>query len=222
MSTQEEGILMSVRNQLNQAEQFLNAGEYGAARASAQQAIALARAQDHTPSLAAAYYGMASVIWNSGGSSEDAHHYASLAAQHTKANTSTDLLVRTLIARLKVARGNYEAAKLLLEDLLRFYESENRQDGKADVYRSLGDMYRVQGKNDLAQEHYFQALELYHQADDPLNHAGLLLSIGTLMYQTGDSAEALHYWTEARLIAQGSGYGHIVEAVDKAMEVLKA
>lgn len=213
---------MSVRNQLNQAEQFLNAGDYGNARNSAQQAIVLARAQDHTPSLAAAYYGMASVIWNSGGTSEDAHHYASLAAQHTKANTSTDLLVRMLVARLKVARGNYEAAKLLLEDLLRFYESENRQEGKADVYRSLGDMYRIQGKNDLAREHYFQALGLYQHFDDPLNHAGLLLSIGTLMYQTGDPAEALRYWTEARLIAEDKGYRHILEAVDKAMEVFEA
>jgi tetratricopeptide (TPR) repeat protein len=222
MTLQDEGILMLVRKHLNDAEGYLNSGAYDSARTSVESAIAAARNQDHTPSLAAAYYGMASVIWNSGGASEDAHRYASLAAQHTKANTTTDLLVRTLIARLKVARGNYDAAQVILDDLLNFYEREERDAGRADVYRSLGDMYLEQGKYDLSREKYFSALELYRKLEDPLNHAGLLVSLGGLMYQMQDQVEAVRYWQEARTLAEDNGYRHIVQAVNRAMDLLKS
>src|SRR5687768_6934358 len=126
-----EAILTRVRQHLNDAEHFLNIREFDKAHDSAEQAIKLAREQDHTPSLAAAYYGMAAVIWSSGGGSEESHRYASLAAQHTKANTETDLLVRTLIARLKAARGNYDAAIVLNEDLLKYYTEVADLSGRA-------------------------------------------------------------------------------------------
>jgi tetratricopeptide (TPR) repeat protein len=212
-----EAILMAARNLLDDAEKHLRAGDYDSARAAVEQALDVARKQDHTPSLAAAYYGMASVIWNSGGTSEDAHHYASLAAQHCKANTSTDLMVRTLIARLKAARGNYEAAVLLNEDLMRYYRREERLDGLADVMRSLGDISRAQGKYEVAKLQYFESLELYKKLEDPLNHSALLLSLGSLMFQMDHHDEAREFWEEARGIAQGQGFRHVLERVEEGL-----
>ena len=212
-----EAILMAARNHLDDAEKHLRAGDYDLARQAVEAALDVARRQDHTPSLAAAYYGMASVIWNSGGTAEDAHHYASLAAQHSKANTSTDLMVRTLIARLKAARGNYEAAMLLNEDLMRYYRQEKQLDGLADVLRSLGDISRARGQYEVAKQQYFESLELYKQLEDPLNHSALLLSLGSLMFQMEHYDEARQYWDEARSIAEGQGFQHVLAHIEEGM-----
>jgi tetratricopeptide (TPR) repeat protein len=216
-----EAILMAARNLLDDAEKHLRARDYDRAREAVQQAIEVARRQDHTPSLAASYYGMASVIWNSGGTAEDAHHYASLAAQHSKANTSTDLMVRTLIARLKAARGNYEAAIILNEDLMRYYRQEERLDGLADVLRSLGDISRARGQFENAKLQYFESLELYKKLEDPLNHSALLLSLGSLMFQMEHHDEARQFWDEARSIAEGQGFQHVLERVEEGLALLE-
>lgn len=222
MAEFEEGVFMTVRKHINAAQENLHRGEFEAAAAAAQCAIDDALSKNHNPSIAAAYYAMASVIWNSGGASEDAHHYASLAAQNTKADTQTDLLVRTLIARLKAARGNYEAAILLNEDLLRYYDREEVLEGRADVLRNLGDVYRAMGDYSLAKEKYYKSLSLYKQLDDPLNHAGLLLSLGALMFQMSDRLGAAEHWQEARSIAESKGYRYILNQIDEALDMLKS
>lgn len=214
-----DAVLMVVRSHLHDADEYIKQKEYDKAKTSAEQAIDVARRNDHTPSLAAAYYGLASVIWNSGGSSEDAHHYATLAAQHTKANTTTDLLARTLIARLKAARGNYEAALILNHDLLNYYRENERLDGQADILRSLGDVYLAKGEYEQAREYYFESMNLYRQIADPLNYCGLLVSLGSLYFQMDDREQARRYWREARAVAEANGFRHILEAAEAALEL---
>lgn len=215
-----ESILMMVRTALNEADEALKQGDFDRAMQKADYAIDAAHNQNHHASLAAAYYAKASVIWNSGGTSEDAHHFASLAAQNSKPNTRTDLLVRTLIARIKAARGNTDAAILLNEDVLRYYYDSNDLEGQADILRSLGDIYRSLGQFDKAHERYFAALNVYREQVEPLNHAGLLLSIGTLMYQQSDAEQARRYWLEAQSIAEANGFRHILQRIDEAMQLL--
>jgi len=212
---------MRVRNLLQDAENQVRAKQYDSAHTSVEQAILLSRQQEHTPSLAASYYGMASVIWGSGGTAEDAHRYASLAAEHTKANTTTDLLVRTLIARIKAARGNYEAATILNEDLLRYYQENQRNEGIADILRSLGDLHRAQGNYALALEKYAESRAYYEKINDPLNLSGLLLSLGALKFQTNQLADARQAWQEARAIAEHNGYQDVLEKADEAMALLQ-
>jgi tetratricopeptide (TPR) repeat protein len=218
---EQESILMLVRNHLRQADQAVNAADYDAALHNVEAAIAAARAQEHAASLAAAYYGKASVIWTFTGDDAQAHHYTNLAVQQTKTNTKTDLLARTLVARIKAARGNYEAAVVLNEDLLRYYYETNDLPGQADILRSLGDIYRAQGQFSIAQERYLAALGVYQTYDDPINYAGLLMSLGTLHYQMNDRAQAQRYWQEARALAEGQGFRHVLLKIDEAMEVLK-
>lgn len=215
-----ESILVSVRGDLYAADEALKQGDFERAMHKADSAIDTAFQQNHPASLAAAYYAKASVIWNSGGSSEDAHHFASLAAQNSKPNTRTDLMVRTLIARLKAARGNSEAAILLNEDVLRYYYETDDLEGQADILRSLGDIYRAQGRFDLAQERYFAALSVYRDHHEPLNHAGLLLSMGALMYQREDKEQARRYWLEAQSIAEANGFRHVLASIQAALEML--
>jgi tetratricopeptide (TPR) repeat protein len=216
----EDAILMSVRRPLDEANRLMNLRNFEAAFQEVEKAIQAARSQEHVASLAAAYYGKAAVIWSSGGSAEEAHRYASLAAQNSRPNSETDLMLRTLIARIKAARQNYEAAILICEDLLRYYKQEDRLAGQADILRSLGDIYMQQGQYDRAREQYMLSLALYESLDDPLNHAGLLLSLGSLMYQTDDPDKARDYWEQARGIAEASGFRHIVERVNEAMSEL--
>lgn len=218
MDSANEGILMTVRTLLREADQLLLTMDYDSARAKAQQAIDAALAQDHNPSIAAAYYGMASVIFGSGGDPYEAHNFCNLALQNTKANTTTDLLVRTLIARIKAARGNYEAAIVINEDLLRYYFENDHLGGLADTLRSLGDIYMLMGEYEKARERYAESLKLYRQdVDEPLNQAGVLVSYGSLMFQMNARPEARTFWLEARNIAETHGFRNIIEAIDSAM-----
>ncbi len=215
-----ESILVVVRNHLRNAEEAVKAADFDYAMQQVDLAIEAARNQDNSDSLAAAYYGKAAVIWGSGGTSEDAHHYGHLAIQHTKANTRTDLMVRTLMARIKAGRGNFDAAILLNEDVLRYYYETNDLAGQADILRSLGDVYRAMRQYNKAQERYFAALQVYQNHDDPLNLAGLLLSLGALMYQIEDFDQARRYWAEARSIAEAQGFRHVLNKIDEAFLML--
>lgn len=216
----DEPILVAVRNYLEEAERKLHLRDFEGAFASVERALKTARDQENTPSLAAAYYGKAAVIWGSGGSSEEAHRYASLAAQHSRPDSETDLMIRTLIARIKADRQNFDAAIVINEDLLNYYKRENRLDGQANVLRSLGDIHRAKGEYERARERYLLGLAIFSFLDDPLNHAGLLLSLGSLMYETQDFEQAKRYWLEARSIAEGSGFRDIVDKVDTAIKEL--
>lgn len=217
----DEPILNAVRIYLEEADRKLHIRDFEGALKSADLAINTARQQENIPSLAAAYYGKAAVIWGSGGTSEEAHRYASLAAQHSKADSETDLMIRTLIARIKAARQNFDAAIVINEDLLNYYKRENRLDGQANVLRSLGDIHKAQGEYERARERYLMSLALFVSViDDPLNHAGLLMSLGSLMYEMQDFAEAKRYWLEGRAIAEANGFRDIVEKVDIAIKEL--
>lgn len=216
-----EGILMSVRSLLREADQKLITMEYDVALKLTQQALELALSQNHFPSMAAAYYGVASVIFGSGGDPYEAHRYCNLAMQNSQPNSITDLLTRTLVARIKAARGNYEAAIVLNEDLLRYYFETNNLSGLADILRSLGDIYILTGDYEKARERYAESLKLYRgEVDEPQNNAGVLLSYGTLMYQMKSHPEARAFWLEARNLAESHGFRNIVEAVDSALELL--
>lgn len=217
----DEPILVAVRNYLQDADRKLHLRDFEGAMKSVEQAIDIARQQENTPSLAAAYYGKAAVIWGMGGSSEEAHRYASLAAQHSKPDSETDLLIRTLVARIKAARQNFDAALVINEDLLNYYKRENRLDGQANILRSLGDIHRTKGEFERARERYLMSLALFATAvEDPLNHTGLLMSLGSLMYEMQDFAQARHYWLEGRAIAEANGFRDIVEKVDEAIKDL--
>lgn len=221
MSPREEGILMTVRNLLNEAQHQLYTREYDAARTSAERALSVAETQQHKPSIAAAYYGLASVIWAVKGDDHQAIMYANMAVQNTRQDTTTDLLARTLVARIKSARGNHEAAILLNEDLLRYYWEQQQLNGVADILRSLGEVYMNMEHYAQAKERLIESLKLYlHDVDEPLNQAGVLLSLGSLAYQTQDPAEARYYWGEARNLAEAKGFRHVIEAVDQALEML--
>lgn len=219
--TQNEGILMTVRNHLVQADEKLKSGDYDGARTSTEQAIDVALQQNHASSMAHAYYSMASVIWGSGGDWQQAHYYASLALQNSKTNSTVDLLVRTLIARLKAGRGNYDAAIAINEELLRYYFEQNDFRGLADILRSLGDIYLATGDYEKAHTRYYESIRLYrNDVTDPLNYAGVLVSMGSLKYQTDDKTEARQYWAEARQIAEANGFRQIIEGIDQAQAEL--
>lgn len=217
-----ESILFTVSNLLRDADQFVNEGRHEHARESAERAVEVARMQEHPASLAAAYYGLAAVVWGSGGDAVEAHRYAALAADNTKPNTQTDLLVRTLVARIKTARGNFSAAQVLNEDLLTFYREAGIIEGEADILRSLGDIHKAKGEYNRAEERYRQSLSLYNNADlnDPINQSGLLISLGSLMFQVQRFDDARDYWTQARNIAVANGYRHVVEAAESGLELL--
>lgn len=215
-----ESILQRVGQLLREADDLVMRRDFVTARRKTQEAIVIAREQDHRDSLAAAYYGLASVVWNSGGDSAEAHNFASIAAQNTRANTQTDLLLRTLIARIKAARGNYEAAILLNEDVLKFYHANDDLRGQADILRSLGDVYRTKGEFDKAEDRYYAALRVYEQFEaDPLNHAALLMSLGSLKFQKNERENARLYWQQARSIAEANGFRNILESIDEAMRL---
>lgn len=217
----DEPILMSVSKHLQEADRFLHRGDFDAALKSVDLAIHTARQQENTASLAAAYYGKAAVIWGMGGTSEEAHHYASLAAQHSKADSETDLLIRTLVARIKAARQNFDAAIVINEDLLNYYKRENRLDGQANILRSLGDIHKLKGEYERARERYLMSLALFSTVvEDALNRTGLLMSLGSLMYEMQDFIQARTYWNEARTIAEANGFRDIVEKVDTAIKEL--
>lgn len=214
-----EAILMAVRNHLNDADYYVRTKDYEKARVSAEQAIDIAREQQHSGSLAAAYYALAAVIWSSGGDSAESHRYASLAAEHCKPNTETDLMVRTLVARLKVARGNFTAAFALNEDLLDYYTQTADLRGRADVLRSMGDLHIAKAEMNRAHERYLESLSIYSTLNDPINHAGLLLSLGTLMYKMERKTEARDYWRQARDLAEAHGYPNIVESAEEGLKL---
>jgi tetratricopeptide (TPR) repeat protein len=223
MGIEPESILMAVRTALREAEQALQAGDFDLAKAKTQYAIDVAYNQNHSPSLASAYYGMAAVIWGSGGDSATAHHFASLAAQNSKANTRTDLLVRTLVARLKAARGNYEAAIVLNEDLLRFYFENDLLEGQANILRSLGDVYRAKGEFNKAEDRYLAAREAFERLQTPeylFDFVGLLVSLGSLKLQQNQPEAARRFWEEAQSIAEAQGYRHILSQIQQGMELL--
>ncbi|NJL94105.1 MAG: tetratricopeptide repeat protein [Anaerolineae bacterium] len=220
MAEQEEAILMAVRKHLSDAETSINQREFDQARRSAELAVQVARQQEHVSSLAAAYYGIAAVVWRSGGDHQEAHHYASLAAEHTHANTQTDLLVRTLIARLKLARGNLEHAQYLSEDLLDYYTQTADLPGRADALRNLGDIHAAKQEPAHAETRYRESLSIYQTLNDPLNHCGLLLSLGTLLYQNHRHTEAAGCWQQARNLAEAHGFRDVVHAADEGLELL--
>jgi tetratricopeptide (TPR) repeat protein len=220
MAEPQEPILVSVRHHLADADQFINVQEHDRALTAAEMAIKVARQQEHQPSLAAAYYGMAAVIWRSIGNHSEAHRYASLAAENTDANTETDLLVRTLIARLKLARGNYEHAQYLNEDLLDYYTKTADLQGRADALRSLGDVHAAKLEYSTAEERYRQSLQIYDHLNDPLNHAGLLLSMGSFMYQRQRFPEARDYWQQARNIGEAHGFRDVVASASEALQLV--
>jgi tetratricopeptide (TPR) repeat protein len=199
-----------------------HSGNLQQAQETAREAAAKAQSTLHKPSLAAACYTLASHLWSDeGASAVEARNCAETARDSALPNSEEYLLSTTLLARIETAIGNLDAAKNLLSELLARYEQKERAAGIADIYRSMGDLALKQRDSASAKQYFQASLTLYdNKVNDPLNQAGLLLSMGILAYQERDFAQARNVWERARDIGHANSLPQIKNLALQNLEVL--
>lgn len=217
-----EPISAGVARLIREANEAAAGGSLARAQESARRAVRLADSSFHQPSRAAANYTLAAVMWSDpSASANEAHKHARQALDLALRFTDEYYLALTLLSRIEAGLGNYAQARRYLEQLKDSYRQKNRQKGLADVLRSFGDLAMKENDLDGARKFFQEGLALYtNTVRDPLNHAGLLLSFGTLAYREGRYEEAKQRWEDATRLGEENHLPQVLAQARQALELL--
>lgn len=198
------------------------AGDYRQAQTIAQTAVTQSKVIFHGPTQATAHYTYATMLWSDEtASAETAREHAAKAVEMAVPHTEEYYMAMTLLARINAGIGNFEKAQELNQKLLQTYEHKGRKKGIADVYRNFGDIALKQNDLLAAQSYFAQSVSLYEkEVDDPLNHAGALISIGLLAYRQNQPETARTYWEQAQQLGEKHGFVQVVEYAQRGLDVI--
>lgn len=217
-----EPINAKVASLIRQANARAATGDLPAAQDSAALAVDAAKATFHKPSQSAAYYTYAMLLWSDeNASATKAVEAAQLALDTATPHTEEHYMALTLLGRIEAGVGNFERAKTLTAELLAIYRRKNRTAGIADALRSFGDLALKQSDLATARTYFAESLELYeNDINDPINQAGLLLSLGSLAYQEGTPLEAQRFWETAENLGQQNQHQQVILYAQQALAIL--
>jgi len=218
-----EPINATVARMIRQANSASASGDHAEAQRAAREAVQYAsRSVQHRPTRAAAHYTLAAALWaDENASMDEAREHAVRGLELATVHTDEYYLAMTLLARIDAGLGNLESARALNENLLDIYTHKNRRRGIADVLRSMGDLALKENNLAAAREYFQQGLAIYESGvDDPLNQAGLLLSLGTLAYREGAPEQAQQHWDMARSIGEMHHLPQVVRSAQQGLDLL--
>jgi tetratricopeptide (TPR) repeat protein len=217
-----EPISAGVARLIHEANEAAESGDLARAQATAGRAIELAESTFHQPSRAAANYTLAAMLWSDPSASvSEAHTHARQALDLALRFTDEYYLALTLLSRIEAGLGNHPQARRYLEQLQDSYRRKNRQKGLADVLRSFGDLAMKENDLSAARTYFTDGLALYTSTvRDPLNHAGLLLSFGSLAYREGAYEEAGQHWENAARLGEEHRLPQVLSQARQALALL--
>jgi tetratricopeptide (TPR) repeat protein len=101
------------------------------------------------------------------------------------------------------------------EEAVAIYRAEGDPLRLAHAVRHLGDIHRNEGRADLAEPCYHEALDLYrsHERTPPLELANAIRGLALLKEHTGEAEQARSLWEEARDLYQTV---NVKEGVDES------
>lgn len=217
-----EPINAKVANLIRQANAAAAAGDLPGAQLAAQEAVEKANLSQHSASRIAAHYTLATMLWSDEAASiEQAHFHAHTACELAIRHSDEYYLTLTLLTRIEAGLGHFERARQLNTELLESFQRKNRVQGIADALRTFGDI--ALKCNDLvtARQYFEQSLALYRdEIHDPLNLAGLLLSLGSLAFREGAPVQAAEYWQEASRLGESQGMSQITLLAQRSLSLL--
>ncbi len=219
-----EPISAQVAALIRKANAASATGNLAQAQRQARAAVARAKLSLHMPSQVAAHYTLATMLWSDDTASvEEAREHAAKALELALGHTEEYYMAVTLLARIEAGLGNLEQAKRLNEQLLEVYKRKNRKAGIADVLRSFGDLALKSNELVAARQCFRESLAFYDaDVEDPLNEAGLHLSMGSLEFREGDMNEARRHWERAHSIGTVHGFFQVVAMAQRGLSAVEA
>ncbi|PTB97366.1 hypothetical protein C9994_03260 [Marivirga lumbricoides] len=115
------------------------------------------------------------------------------------------------IALSYVNEGKYDTSIYILNTVIKEAKSEGESalSNLADAYNSLGKAYFSLALYDSAVLAFQQTSEIFKKLNRPVDVAGSLINLGSILEDKGETVRALDYFKEALLVfeAQKHGYG---------------
>jgi CHAT domain-containing protein len=108
------------------------------------------------------------------------------------------------LAGIQTRRGQYTEALRNYERALKFFQQNGMTRNTYYALSDVGELYAVQGNNDLANKYFRQAQSLMNAADDPREYAYLLVRLGRITERTSHPNEALQTYHEALKLNRSS------------------
>ncbi len=185
----------------------LQRGEAEAARASAQSALALARAADDTPLSAAALNGLGRILLRQGQVLPALDHLRESLGHTTELDPAarmrhgTDPRIETLelLGVAHTMAGHSDQALRYYEEALEKRQAENNPAGVAKVLNQLGNLRHRMGQYPEAVRCYRQALEHMEEAGDARGAAATANNLASTHMRLGEMAEATRLFEQCRV-----------------------
>lgn len=122
----------------------------------------------------------------------------SLRAAQSGGYRHVEAIAQANLAVTQMQMGQYEQALRALRNAQRLGEAIGDVGIRAEVLQRMGEVFAVEGNSALAEANFKQSLQLYRDQASPNGEADVMLSLGRLQYQFGQTAEALARFQTAR------------------------
>ena len=97
-------------------------------------------------------------------------------------------------------RARYKDALLLFKRAKRAYEKDNITEGRLRCFMSIGDVYRMTGKFELAGKNYSEAIKISGKLKDTTTAADAAVGLGLSVRGLGRWKEALEMFSGAEKV----------------------
>ena len=182
-------------------------GDYAAAIAVAQQAVAIAQASGLVGSEAAGRLEWGRALWRQG-------NYATARAQLEQALALAqaaqlpDVEADTLcsLSTATQEQGNYAEARTYAEKALRLFHEMGNRRGESNALNNVGDVALQQGDFATARAYFERALLLDREIGDRLGESLVLNNLGDVALQQGDYVAGRAYYEQALCLCRDIGY----------------
>jgi predicted ATPase/DNA-binding CsgD family transcriptional regulator len=195
---------------------LINLGEGAAARAAAQEGVALCRALDDRPGLALALRWLGNALHLRPDASAAERRQAealwgeSLALFREVGDDEGASMPLNMLAARARARGDYAAARSLLEEAVALRRKATRGAHLALVLAPLGEVAEIEGDAAEAERCFSEALTLFRAAGDRQHTAGALVRLGDLASRRGDTPCATERYAEGLDLARRAGGASVI------------
>jgi predicted ATPase/class 3 adenylate cyclase len=181
-------------------------GDYPAAVAAAQQAVALAQAAGEVASEAAGYLGWGRALWQQA-DYDGAHVQLDRALARARAANLLGVEADILRTRGLVAWGQaeYTGARAALEQALQLYRTRDDRRGESRALNNLGLVAWGQGSYVEANSYFEHALRLFREIGDRGAESVVLDNLGNVANDQGDYAAARASFEQALRLYRESG-----------------
>lgn len=136
-----------------------------------------------------------------------------LSIYQTEENYDMVLSSGNRLANTLMTLERYEEAKTYLDQMVLITDEHPSPILQAEIFASLGELFRLQSQLNAAQRYFLDALELQEEIGDPTELALALSKVAKTYLEAGNVNQSLSYYRRAQDLAERTGESQILANV---------